>query len=297
MGLYEQIESNKRRTFLLFAVFFAVVIAVGYAVGWLFWDFGELGVAFSIMLGTFWALVTYFLGDRIVLAVSGAREVRKEEFPHLYNTVEGLAIAAGLPAPKVYVMNDPAPNAFATGRNPNNSVIAVTTGLLKIMNRQELEGVVAHEMSHIKNRDVALQVFASILVGVVVMIADMAMRTMFYSRNRDKDKSPALMLVGVLFIFLAPIVAQLIHMAISRQREFLADASGAMLTRYPEGLAAALEKISANPNQLRAATNATAHLFIVNPFKKGFLVGLFSTHPPLEERITRLRERSMGMQG
>ena len=243
----------------------------------------------------------YYSSDKIVLAISRARPVTKEEYPYLFNTVEGLAIAAGIPAPRCYVIDDSAPNAFATGRNPQHSVICVTTGLLQKMNRLELEGVIAHEMSHIKNYDVLLQTVAVVMVGIVALLSDWMLRSFWWGggRKRDREKGGGsagviIFTLGLVLAILSPLVAQLIQLAISRRREFLADANGAMLTRYPAGLASALKKLAADPEPLEVANKATAHLYIVNPLKnvKGRVNKLFSTHPPVEERIAALEKMS-----
>jgi heat shock protein HtpX len=240
---------------------------------------------------------SYYASDKIVLAVSRARPVKKEEYPYLYNVVEGLAIAAGLPKPRCYIINDTAPNAFATGRNPKNSVIVVTTGLLEKLNRAELEGVIAHEMSHIKNYDVLVQTLAVVMVGVVVLLSDWILRSFFWGagRRRSSDKQGGnagsiLVVVALVLAVLAPLFAQLLKLAVSRKREYLADANGALLTRYPPGLASALKKLSADKEPLEVANKATAHLYIVNPLKdiKGKMNVLFSTHPPIEKRIEAL---------
>jgi len=295
--MYEQIAANKRKSFLLVAFFLAFV----FLLAWVFEQLtgmGEGGLIFAVLIAVVVSFVSYYSSDKVVLAISRARPATKEEFPFLYNVVEGLSIAAGVPAPKCYVIDDTAPNAFATGRNPKNSVICVTTGLLQKMNRAELEGVIAHEMSHIKNYDIRLQTLAVVMVGVVALLSDWIMRSFWWGGGRrrgGRDKSGAgaiFVVVGLLLAVLGPIISQLIRLAISRKREFLADASGAMLTRYPPGLASALRKISTDTEPLEAANKATAHLYIVNPLKdiKGAVNKLFSTHPPIEERISALEK-------
>ncbi|MDO8627984.1 MAG: M48 family metallopeptidase, partial [Candidatus Diapherotrites archaeon] len=242
------------------------------------------------------SLFSYYNSDKIVLAISKARPVEKKEFPYLYNIVDELCIAAGLPQPKKYVIDDTALNAFATGRDPEHSVICVTTGLLQTLKRDELEGVIAHELSHIKNYDIRLMTITVVFVGLSTLLSDLILRSVFWGRNRrDMDKAGIILLViGVILAILSPIIATIIKLAISREREYLADASGALMTRYPEGLANALEKISKDKEPLEAANNATAHLYIDDPFKdrKGiakFMVSMFATHPPIEDRIKRLR--------
>ncbi len=293
--MYEHISSNKRRSFLLIIVFIAVILLLG----WVFerlTGMGEGGLILAALIAGGSALTSYYAGDKIALAVSHARPVAKEEFPYLFNVVEGLAIAAGLSAPRCYVIDDTAPNAFAAGRDPSHSVLCVTTGLLQKLNRVELEGVISHEMAHIKNYDVRLQTLAVVMVGVVVLLGDWIMRSLWWggrSRKISGDRAGVgaiFLITGLFFAAFGPLVAQLLRLAVSRRREFLADASGAMMTRYPAGLASALRKISADAEPLESANKATAHMYIVNPLKnlKGSLNRLFSTHPPVEERIAAL---------
>lgn len=294
--MYEQISSNKRKSFFLI-LFFLVLI---FALGWLFGQITDLGSYALIPAAIIAVLMTigsYYGSDKIVLAVSRARPVTREEYPYLYNVVEGLAIAAGLPKPRCYIIDDTAPNAFASGRNPENSVIVVTKGLLEKLNRAELEGVIAHEMSHIKNYDVLVQTLAVVMVGVVVLLSDWILRSFFWGggRRRSRDKrggnaGSILIVVALVLAVLAPLFAQLLKLAVSRKREYLADANGALLTRYPPGLASALKKLSADKEPLEVANKATAHLYIVNPLKdiKGKMNALFSTHPPIEKRIELL---------
>jgi len=291
MDFYSQIDSNKRKTVMLFFLFFLLVIALGVVFDYVF-SLSYLGIMFAIIITLVWSLVSYYSGDKIVLAISRAKPASKRENAYLVNTVEGLAIAAGLPKPKVYVMEDAAINAFATGRDPKHASVAVTTGAIEKLKRQELEGVVAHEMSHIKNYDIRTMLYAAVLVGIVAVLSDIMIRSfMWRGRSRDSDEGGSItvifVLVGIALAVLAPLIANLIKLAISRKREFLADASGAMLTRYPAGLADALKKIAKDQSQLKGATNATAHLYISNPFRNTgkFMAGLFSTHPPIEERI------------
>jgi len=297
--MYEQITSNKVKSFLLVLFFVAFV----FLLVWVFEEltgWGRGGFILALVIASVMAAGSYYYSDRIVLAISRARPVSRDEFPYLYHTVEGLAIAAGLPAPRCYVIEDTAPNAFATGRNPKNSVICVTTGLLQKLNRLELEGVIAHEMSHIKNYDVLLQTVAVVMVGVVALLSDWMLRSLWWgggrrkSRERSGNAGAILLLLGIVLALLSPLVAQLMQLAISRRREYLADASAAMLTRYPAGLASALRKIAADPEPLEAANKATAHLYIVNPLKNigGKVNRLFSTHPPIEERIAVLERLS-----
>ena len=275
------------------ALFFVVVIAIGWAVSYYFNNPGIL--VFAVIFAVVMNVGSYWWSDKLVVAMAGAKPADEREFAELHNIVENLAITAGLPKPRLYIINDPAPNAFATGRNAERAVVAVTTGLLQILEKNELEGVVAHELSHIGNRDMLLSTVAVVLVGFVTLVSDFFLRTSLWGgRNRDSDSrgNVILMIIAVVLIVAAPIVAMLLQLAISRKREFLADASGALLTRYPEGLASALRKIALYPEPLRRANNATAHLFIANPFgpaaAKSAMVKLFSTHPPVEERIKAL---------
>ncbi|HUU38749.1 MAG TPA: zinc metalloprotease HtpX [Candidatus Desulfaltia sp.] len=298
--MYEQISSNKRRSFFLVLFFLALI----FLLAWLFeqmMGLGTEGLVAAVVIAVAMTIGSYYASDKIVLTMSKARPVKKEEYPYLYNVVEGLTIAAGLPPPRCYVIDDTAPNAFATGRNPQNSVIVVTTGLLDKLNRVELEGVIAHEMSHIKNYDVRLQTLTVVMVGVVALLSDWMRRSFWWGggRRRSSDRGKgggggAALIVALALVMavLSPLIAQLIRLAISRKREFLADASGAMLTRYPPGLASALRKISADKEPLEVANKATAHLYIVNPLKdlKGSVNKLFSTHPPIEERIAALEK-------
>jgi len=292
--LYTQQGKNVRKTWLLMAVFLVLVIALGYFIAWYMGNpfILYIAVAFALFMNVF----SYWYSDKLVVKMTGARPVKREEHRELWDVVENLSITAGLPMPKVYIVEDPSPNAFATGRDPEHAVVAVTTGLLQILERNELEGVIAHELSHVGNRDMLVSTVAVVLAGFVAIIADIFMRSMMFGGgDRDNKASGLFLVLGIVGIILAPIAAQLIHMAISRKREYLADASGALLTRYPEGLASALEKISARSVPMRRANNATAHLFIADPFgnKKRTIgqkiSGLFQTHPPASERIKILR--------
>lgn len=296
MTLYTQQGKNIRKTWFLMSAFLVLVIALGYAISWYMGSPAILYGAVIFALGM--NLYSYWYSDSLVIKMTGAKPVTRESHPQLWNTVENLAITAGLPMPKVYVVNDPAPNAFATGRNPEHAAVAATSGLLGILNQTELEGVLAHELSHIGNRDILVSTVAVVLAGFVAILADIFMRSMMWGGGGDRDnKAGALFLVlGVIGILLAPVAAQLIQMAISRKREYLADVSGALLTRYPEGLASALEKIQAYSQPMQRANNATAHLFIADPFgnnKRSFaqkISNLFQTHPPTADRIRILRD-------
>ncbi|HAS85131.1 MAG TPA: zinc metalloprotease HtpX [Candidatus Yonathbacteria bacterium] len=274
-------------------MFFVVVIAIAWAFSYILDNPAILyfGVIFSVVMNVW----SYWYSDSLVIKMSGAKKASREQYFDLWNAVENLSITAGLPMPALYVIDDPSPNAFATGRDKEHSAVAVTTGLLQILNKTELEGVIAHELSHIGNRDILLGTVVVVLVGFIAIASDMFLRMSIYGRggNRDGRLGMILMIAGIVLAILAPIVAQLIKLAISRKREFLADASGALLTRYPEGLASALEKISAYPTGLQRVSTATAHLYISNPLKDGkamsFMGKLFATHPPSEERIAALR--------
>ncbi len=293
MNFYNQIASNKRRTYLLVLFFFAFVLFLGYLIGYV-WGSTYFGLGLAIVAGSIYFLISYFAGASMVLAMTGAKEATKPDYTYLINTVEGLSIAAGLPiVPKVYVIHDSALNAFATGRDPKHSVVAVTTGLLEKLNRSELEGVLAHEISHIKNYDIRVMLIASVMVGITVLLSDFLLRSFLYG-SRDREGGSvnfAFIVAGLALAILSPLIGEVIKLAISRQREFLADASGAMITRHPKGLADALRKIKGDPDPLvDNANHATAHLFISTPFrkKKSWFNDIFSTHPDIDERIRRL---------
>jgi len=292
--VYDQIASNKLRSILLVIVFVLLVALVGYVFGQAT-DWGYAGLVLALLFAFVMSFGSYWYSDKIVLAISKARPVDRDIEPYLVNTIEGLAIAAGMPVPKAYIIEDPAPNAFATGRNPENAAIAVTTGLMQMMNRQELEGVVAHELSHIKNYDTLLTTLAAVLAGSVTLVSEWMLRSFWWGGGRRRNNEGGqigaiLMIVAIVLALLAPLAATLIRLAISRKREYLADATGALLTRYPPGLANALRKMAADTNQLRVANKATESLYIVNPLRKlgGSMNAMFNTHPPLEDRIARL---------
>jgi heat shock protein HtpX len=295
--LYTHQDSNIRKTWLLMGGFLLVVIAIGYAVSWYLGDTSilYLAVIFALLMN----VGSYWYSDKLVLRMTGARPVALQDAPELYRIVENLSITAGLPMPKVYIIDDQSPNAFATGRNPEHAVVAATTGLLQILDKNEIEGVMAHEMAHIGNRDMLVMTVAVVLAGFVAIVADFLSRAIMFGGG-DRDRNPIFLILGIAGIILAPIAAQMIQMAVSRKREYLADASAALLTRYPEGLASALEKISATHQPMRRASHATAHLFINDPFSDGrkrsiaqHINNLFATHPPIEDRISRLRELSL----
>lgn len=296
--MFEEIRKNKIKSWILIALFVIIIANFGVVLGFFYGNL-YFGIVFALVLSVMYVLFGYFSGDKTILKISGAREVTKKEYPYLFHLIDGLAISAGLPKPKAYVIDDSALNAFATGRDPEHASITVTTGLLKKMNRQELEGVIAHEMSHIKNYDVRLMMLVVMLAGLVTLLSDFMFRSFLWggrgkSSSRKSDKGLAIfILLAVFLAILSPIIGQLIRLSVSRKREFLADANAAILTRYPPGLASALKKIAKDPDPLvDKANKATAHLFISTPFRKehGFVIGLFLTHPSLEERIKRLEE-------
>ena len=303
--MHEQIAANKRKTVLLFVVAIAFTALIGYAIGFLFFQGGVVGVVLATILAVALSLGSYFAGDRIVLASTGAREVTAEQEPRLHNIVEGIAIAAGVPKPRVYVVPEQAPNAFATGRDPEHSSVAVTQGLLDIMNRVELEGVIGHEMSHVLDRDILVGTVVATVVGAAVLMSEFFTRSWFWSGGRMGGRREGgdgggiivlvLFAVGIVLLILAPLAGQLIKLSVSRNREYLADAEGVLLTRYPPGLISALEKIRDAPHAMRSANNATAHLWLEQPSRvpgqeTSTMEKLFSTHPPIEERIQRLKE-------
>jgi heat shock protein HtpX len=289
--LYTQQTKNVEKTWMLMSVFLIIVIAIGYVFSRMYNNPTILYffVIFSVVMN----IVSYWYSDKIALAASGARPFKREENEELWDIVENLSIASGLPMPKLYIINDASPNAFATGRNKEHAAVAVTTGLLHLLDKNELEGVIAHELAHIGNKDILLQTVVVVLVGFIALLSDIFLRSMFWGGgDRDSKAGVWLMLIGIVLAILSPFIATLIQLAVSRKREFLADSTGALMTRYPEGLASALEKISGNGTPLKRANNATAHLFISNPFgKKGRkgLHKLFMTHPPTEERVKALR--------
>lgn len=288
-NFFDQAAENRRNSYFLILLVFAAVFAAAYAFSLLFFGESQLGFAISAILSAVYIAATYHASGSIVLSISGAREAQKGEFPYLVNMVEGLSIAAGIPAPKIYVVDDPAANAFAVGTSPQKASVAFTTGLLNQLDRAELEGVAAHEISHIKNLDSRMATIVVVMVGLIAILSELGLRSMFWGRggSRGRDGGGPAILLGIVIIALAPLVAQLVRLALSRQREFLADATGAQLTRYPEGLASALEKIGKIGSRTARASDATAPLYFANPLS-GFQ--LFSTHPKIEERVRRLRE-------
>lgn len=287
--LYTQQSKNVRRTWLLVGVFLAIVLGIGYFLS-VYYNNSDI-LVFAFIFSLVMNIASFWFSDKIALASVQAFPADEKEFLELHRIVENLSITAGLPKPRVYIIRDLSPNAFATGRNKDHAVVAVTTGLLQILNRNELEGVIAHELSHIGNRDILLQSTVVVLVGFISLLSNMFLRSMMWKGGDDDRKGGnVLAIVGIVLLILSPIIAQLIQLAISRKREFLADASGALLTRYPEGLASALQKIHASDTSMQNANDATAHLFIANPFGPSLngLHKLFMTHPPVEERIKAL---------
>lgn len=291
--MYKAISANKRNTVIIMVVFVGLVSAIGWAFSYLYGG-GNPSIAYWVIAGAaVYALIQYFAAGKLAVAMTGATEIQKSDNPRLYRIVENLAITTGMPTPKIYIINDPAPNAFATGRDPQHAIVAATSGILDIMSDRELEAVMAHEMSHVRNYDIRVSMIAFGLVSAIGILSDIAMRMMFFGDDRrDSNSNPIMLVVGIILIILAPIIAAMIQMAISRQREYLADASGVMTTRDSEGLASALEKLEQYGRPMQKQNSASAHLFISNPLKPGFLSGLFSTHPPLEERIARLRQNA-----
>ena len=292
-SFHDEILSNKRKTYFLLFLFSAIVVGMGYVFGWYIGS-PYLGMIIAFVIGVIYSLIVFNRGDSIILASSHAKPVTRESDPQLINIVEGLAIAAQIPMPKVYMIQEEALNAFATGKNPEHSYVVVTSGLRKKMSKLELEGVIAHELSHIKNYDIRVMMLVTVLLGIIVLLSDIIFRTFIWAPRRDNrgGGGAIFLVIGILLAILAPIVAQLIHLTVSRKREFLADATGAKLTRYPEGLASALEKIRDHHDVIvDTANKATAHLYIENPLKdnKGWLSSLFSTHPNINDRIKRLR--------
>lgn len=315
MTFYDQISKNKWKSALLVMIFIVIILAIGFFVGYIWGpEYAIMGLAIAAIVATIMSFTSYYHSDKIALASAGAKPVTREEFPYYVNTVEGLSLAAGIPVPRTFIIETPAMNAFATGRDPEHAAIAVTTGLLENCNRLELEGVLAHEMSHIGNYDIRYMCMVVVLVGLLVIFANVVSRMLFWGGMGDSDRGGGIggegggwfqiviFIVGLVFLILSPIIGQLLQLSISRKREYLADATGAKLTRYPEGLASALEKLSSEAKPFPRTSQATAHLWIMEPFKKEAQANkvkkssLWSTHPPIEERIARLRAMS-GLEG
>ena len=291
--MYSAISKNKRNTVLIMAVFVALIGVIGIVVGYLNNNY-SLSVTILVMAAIY-ALIQYFAASSLAMAMTGAKEIQKQDAPELWRTVENLAIASGVPMPKVYLINDPAPNAFATGRDPKHAIVGATTGLLEIMDKRELEAVMAHEMSHVQNYDIRVSMIAFGLVSAIGLLADVALRMMFFGDSRDRNVHPMVYVLGLAVVILAPILAAITQMAISRQREYLADASGALMTRDSEGLASALGKLRDYGRPMQKQTTSTSNLFLSDPLKPGFFAKLFSTHPPIDERIARLRNNATKM--
>jgi len=295
--MYNQITSNKEKTILLFVVAFAVVAGLGYLLSQVYDNPGIFVIALVIAIVQAW--VSYFYSDKVALSLSGARPADHNSDRDLYHMVENLTMSVGLPMPKLYVIDDPAINAFATGRDPKHAAVAVTRGAMEKLDKSELEGVLAHELSHVQNRDILVMTVVVTLVGVLSIVSNIFLRWSFWGGGRSRDNenggNAIMAIFGIIAIILAPIIGSLIQLAISRKREYLADASGALITRYPDGLASALEKIAGDKSQLQTANTATAHMFIANPFKKAgsWASGLLQTHPPITDRVKRLREMAM----
>lgn len=290
--MYGAIAANKRNTLLIMAVFIGLIGAIGWAVSLYF---GDTAITYWVIGGAFvYALVQYFAASKLAVMATGAQEIEKRDNPRLYRIVENLSITTGLPMPKVYMIDDPAPNAFATGRDPKHAVVAATTGIMDIMDDRELEAVMAHEMGHVQNYDIRVSMIAFGLVSAIGILSDIALRVMFFGGDNSDNRNvpPIFYIAGIVIIILAPIMAALIQFAVSRQREYLADATGAMTTRDSEGLARALEKLETAGRPMRKQSSSTAHLFFSNPLRPGAIATLFSTHPPLQDRIKRLRENS-----
>ena len=287
--MYSAIRANKRNTVIIMMVFLLLIGGLGALAGYLYDDYFITGIVLFIAI--IYALIEYFAASRMAISMAGGREIKKQDNPTLWNVVENLAIANGQPMPRVFIIDDPSPNAFATGRNPQHSYVAATTGLLQLMDKRELTGVMAHEMSHVKNYDIRVSMIVFGLVSAVAFISDFFMRMAWFGGDSDDDDNGSAMLIfGLVAAILAPIVAGLVQLAVSRQREHLADSSAALLTRDPEGLAMALRKLQANSRPMRRQNTAMAHLYINNPLRSGFFSRIFSTHPPIEDRIARLQK-------
>lgn len=289
--MYKAIAANKRNTVFIMVVFVAMITAIGWVVSYFF---GNTSITWWVLAGALlYALIQYFAAAKLAVAMTGAQEIQKSDNPRLYRTVENLSITLGMPMPKVYIINDPAPNAFATGRNPQHAVVAATTGLLDIMNDRELEAVMAHEMGHVQNYDIRVSMIAFGLVSAIGILSDIVMHMFFFSGDRrESGNNVFVLIIGVVVLILAPIIAAIIQMAISRQREYLADATGALTTRDSEGMASALGKLQDYGRPMQKQQSATAQLFISEPLQPSFFSKLFSSHPPLEDRIKRLRENA-----
>ena len=283
--MYKAIAANKRNTVIIMTVFVAIIGLIGWGFSYYY---GNNSIAIIVIVSAMaYAIIQYYAASSIAVSMTGASEIQKSDNPRLYRMVENICITVGIPTPKVYIIDDPAPNAFATGRDPKHAIVGVTTGLLELMDDNELEGVIAHEIGHIQNYDIRVSMITFGLVSAIGILSDIAIRMLFFSNSENRN--PFTLIIGVVVLILAPIIALMIQMAVSRQREYLADSTGAMTTRNPEGLANALDKLSQNSSPMKRQNSASAHLFFSNPLKKSTFSGLFSTHPPLADRSERLR--------
>lgn len=286
--MYGAIANNKRNTVIIMAVFVAIIAAIGWTVSYFY---GEPSIAYWVVVSALlYAIIQYFIAGKLAVSMTGAKEIQKRDNPRLYRVVENLSITLGAPMPKVYIINDPAPNAFATGRDPKHAIVGATTGLLEIMDDRELEAVMAHEMGHVQNYDIRVSMIAFGLASAIGLLSDIIVRALFFGDNRQSNVHPFVYLFGLAVVILAPIVAIIVQMAVSRQREYLADATGVITTRDSDGLASALQKLKDYGQPMKMQNSAAAHLFISNPLKKNLISNMFSSHPPLEDRIKRLRE-------
>ncbi|MES2630418.1 MAG: M48 family metalloprotease [Patescibacteria group bacterium] len=287
--MYKAISANKRNTLLIMAVFVGIISAIGYILSWFY---GNTSITYWVIGGAaLYAIIQYFAASSLAISMTGAQQIEKRDNPRLYRVVENLSITLGMPMPKVYIIEDSAPNAFATGRNPKNAIVAATTGLIDIMDDRELTAVMAHEMGHVKNYDIRVSMIAFGLVSIIGILSDIVIRMLFFGGD-NRSNNPFVLVAGIAVLILAPIVAAIVQMAISRQREYLADATGALTTRDSDGMASALEKLLQYGKPMQKQHSATAQLFISNPLKPGFFSKLFSSHPPLEERIQRVRDNA-----
>ena len=288
--MYKAIAANKRNTILIMALFVGLISAIGWVVSVYY---GDSNIVYWVIgIAALYAILQYYIATGLATTVTGAQQIEKKDNPRFYRIVENLAITTGMQTPRIYIIDDPAPNAFATGRDPKHSIVAATSGLLDIMNDNELEAVMAHEMGHVQNYDIRVGMITFGLVSAIGLLTNIALRMFIFGNNRDRDNNPIAMVIGIIVLILAPIIAAMVQMAVSRQREYLADATSAMTTRNPESLATALEKLLKLGRPMKRQDTTTSHLFITNPLKPGFMSKMFSTHPPLEERINRLRENA-----
>lgn len=288
--MYKAIAANKRNTILIMALFIGLVSAVGYVISYMY---GNTGITYFVVAGVaIYTLIQYYAADKLSVAMTGARQIEKSDNPRFYRIVENLAITTGMPTPKIYIIDDPAPNAFATGRDPRHAIVAATSGLIDIMNDSELEAVMAHEMGHVQNYDIRVSMITFGLVSAIGLLTDIVMRMFIFGDRDNNDNNPIAMIIGIVVIILAPIVAAVIQMAVSRQREYLADATSAMTTRNPDSMVSALEKLQKQGKPMMRQSSSSAHLFFINPLKPGFFNKLFSTHPPIEDRIARLQNNA-----